>query len=218
MRSGGDGQLYIPHDVALFLTILVVSSLVVASVTWVYINPKPVEEFFALGLLGKNMMAEDYYPEDDPNIRIGELVKWHVTVYNHMRSAQYVAVRAKLLNQTTPPPDDITHTASSVPSLKEIAHVLVENETWVFPFYWSIENASWSDRSARISALKLNNITITQGLNTTALEGYNFRIVLELWAYGNETTGFQFGWRSGQEMRSAWNQIWFNLTVPTAST
>ncbi|MFB0569122.1 MAG: hypothetical protein ACETV0_05855 [Nitrososphaeria archaeon] len=218
MRSSHSGQVYIPHDLALFFTILIVSSIVAASVTWLYLNPRPVEEFFALGVLGENMMAEHYYPGDDPRIGPGELVQWHVTLYNHMGSAQYVSVRVKLLNQTTPPPDDMNHTPSSVPFFKEIAHVFVDNETWVFPFYWSVENVSWSGGSAKITAVNLNNVTITQGLDTTAQDGYNFRIVLELWAYGNETTGFQFGWRSGEEVRSAWNQIWFNLTAPTAST
>jgi len=215
VSSADRGQLHIPHDVALFLAILIASSMVVASVTWLYLNPRPVEKFFALGLLGENMMAEHYYPGDDPRVKPGDLVKWHVTLYNHMGSVQYVAVRAKLLNQTTPPPDDLNHTASSVPFFKEIGHVLVDNETWVFPFYWSIDNVSWSGDPARIAALKVNNVTITQGLNTTALGGYNFRIVLELWSCGNETTGFQFGWRSGEEIRSAWVQIWFNLTLST---
>jgi len=218
MSSDDDKRVRVRHDIALFLSILVVTSMAVASVTWVYLNPRPVEQFFALGLLGENMMAERYYPRNDTGIRPGDLVKWYVTLYNHMGGVQYVSVRAKLLNQTTPPPDDLNHTASSVSSFREIEHVLVDNETWVFPFYWSIANVSWSADSAGIAALNLNNVTITQGLNTTARDGYNFRMVLELWVYDNETTGFRFGWRSGGEMRSAWNQIWFNLTLPTVSS
>lgn len=217
MSSGNDEGLNIPHDIALFLTILIISSMVVGSVTWIYLNPRPVEQFFALGILGENMMAEHYYPGDNSSIELGDTVKWHITLYNHMGSVQYVAIKAKLLNQTTPPPDDMNHTASAVPPFKEIGRVLVDNETWMFPFYWSVEGTSWSNDSLRITTLKLNNVTITQGLNTTAQHGYNFRIVLELWSYANQTSGLQFGWRSGGEMRSAWVQIWFNLTASTAT-
>jgi len=214
--SYGKDGLKIPHDKALFLTILVISSMVVASATWIYLNPRPVEPFFALGILGEEMMAEHYYPGDNSSIKLGDSVKWHVTLYNHMGSAQYVSIRAKLLNATTPPPDEMNHTASAVPSFREIRRVLADNETWTFPFYWSVEGVSWSNGSLRIAALKLNNITIAQGLSTAARHGHNFRIVLELWSYSNQTSGFQFGWSSGGERRSAWVQIWFNLTASAA--
>ena len=174
-----------------------------------------MEQFFALGVLGENMMAEHYYPVDDPKIKCGETVKWHVVIYNHMGSAQYVSIRAKLLNQTTPPPDDMNHTASPVPFFKEIRRVLVDNETWTFPFYWSVEDVAGPNDSFKIKALKLNNTTLTQCLDTAALNGYNFRIVLELWTYSNEAAGFRYGWGAGEEARSAWVQIWFNLTLPT---
>jgi hypothetical protein len=215
--SYGERALGLQHDIALFLTILIITSMVVGSITWVYLNPRPEEQFFALGILGENMMAERYYPRNESTILMGDLVKWYVTVYNHMGSVQYVSIRAKLLNQTTPPPDDMNHTASAVPPFQEIRQVLADNETWTFPLDWSVEGMAWSNDSLRITALKLNNVTLTQDLNTTARQGYNFRIVLELWSYTNRTAGFQFGWRSGSELRSAWVQIWFNLTASTVA-
>lgn len=212
--SSAKGDVKVPHDIALFLTILAIVSMVVGSATWVSLNPRPVEQFFALGILGANMMAEGYYPGKDTSIGPGVLVKWHVTIYNHMGSVQYVAIRAKLLNGTTLPPDSMNSTPSTAPYFREIRRVLVDNETWIFPFYWSVEGVSRSNDSLRIAALKLNNITIAEGLNTTALNGINFRIILELWTYANESASFQYGWRSGGELRSAWVQIWFNLTAP----
>jgi len=165
----------------------------------------------------ENMMAEHYHPGDNSSIKLGDTVKWHITIYNHMGTVQYMAIRAKLLNQTTPPPDDMNNTPSSIPTFREIRRVLVDNETWIFPFYWSVESISTSNDSQMITMLKLNNMTITQDLNTTARHGYNFRIVFELWVYGNQSKGFQYGWRSGGEMRSAWVQIWFNLTASTVA-
>jgi len=211
--SYDNAKMRIPHDPALFFTILIVATMVVASATWLYLNPRPTEQFFALGILGENMMAEHYYPGDSPNIKLGDVVKWHVTIYNHMGSVQYIAIRAKLLNQTTPPPDDLNNTASPVLFFREIRHVLVDNETWTFPFYWSAERATESNGAVQIIELKLNNMTINERLDTTAIHGHNFRIVLELWTYNDSIDGFQFGWRAGGEARTAWVQIWFNITL-----
>jgi hypothetical protein len=41
----------------------------------------------------------------------------------------------------------------------------------------------------------------------------NFRIILELWVYDHVSRDFVFGWNYGDEMRCAWNQIWFNATL-----
>ena len=46
-----------------------------------------------------------------------------------------------------------------------------------------------------------------------AEDGYNFRIILELWFYDEGLNEFQFGWGYGDELRCAWNQIWFNSTI-----
>jgi hypothetical protein len=41
--------------------------------------------------------------------------------------------------------------------------------------------------------------------NIEALNGYNFRIVLELWVYDEISESYNYGWVTKQEPHSAWN-------------
>lgn len=193
--------------VSVCLVLMLVSTIPVVSM----VLPRSVEPFFAMGVLGEGGMAEHYYPGDDPNIRVGSLVRWYLCVYNHMGCAQYVAVRVKVLNSTLPGPDSIECVPSGVPAFLEFRRVLVRNETWWFPFYWSISEVTVEGDSVFITQLVVNNVTL--GLNAYATDGFNFRVVFELWVYDEASGDFGFAWRSGQEDRCVWLQIWFNLTL-----
>jgi len=193
--------------VAVSLVLILVSTVPVISV----VMPRNAEPFFALGVLGENMMAEQYYPDDDPNIRNGSLVRWHVGVYNHMGSIQYVAVRVKLLNSTLPSPNSSSCVPSIVPAFFEFRRVLVKNETWWFPFYWSISETDHQGDVITITEFIVNNVTLKP--DARAVSGFNFRIVLELWVYNEATGNFEFTWESTQKSSCVWNQIWFNATL-----
>ena len=193
--------------VAVSLVLILISTVPVISM----VIPRNAEPFFAMGVLGENMMAAQYYPDDNPNIQVGSLVRWHLGVYNHMGSVQYVAVRVKLLNSTLPSSNSSSCVPSDVPAFFEFRHVLVKNETWWFPFYWSISEVMPQGDSLVITQLVVNNMTL--GLNAQAFSGYNFRVVFELWVYDEVLQGFDFAWKSGGEDRCVWNQIWFNVTL-----
>jgi hypothetical protein len=49
--------------------------------------------------------------------------------------------------------------------------------------------------------------------NVQAVNGNNFRIVLELWVYDVSTEKLDFGYKTGEESYGSWNQIWFNTTI-----
>ena len=196
------------------LSVFILSLILSSAVAWVGLSPRPIEPFFALATLGEGMKAERYYPGNSSNIAVGTPIQWYVTIYNHMGTAQYVLLRVKLLNQTMIPPDPRNNIPSPAPAFIEFWRVLAHNETWVFSFRWLLANVSFAVDSLIVNRLVVNDISVDEGLGVRALNGYNFRIVLELWIHNVDTGQFEFYWSSGRERRSAWNQIWFNVTGP----
>jgi hypothetical protein len=174
--------------------------------------PRREEPFFALAVLGENGMAEHYYPGDDPNLKVGDAVRWTVYVYNHMGSAQYVSIRFKLLNSTMSAPNSTSCLPGSGPVFYEIRRVLTDNETLLQPFNWSIVDVGQIGDYVVIDGLSVNGNFIK--ITSIAKSGSNFRIVIELWVLDHASNDFVFGWNYGDEMRCAWNQVWFNVTSP----
>lgn len=169
------------------------------------------EQFFALAVLGEEGMVEKYYPDYDPNIEVGEEVHWTIYLYNHLGEAQYVAVRVKLLNSTMLAPNSTSCSPSPAPVVYEIRRVLLDNETWLYPFDWNLLNVVLNGDSISIERLMINGQPYQ--INVGTLNGFNFRIVLELWIYDEVSERFNFGWVTMQESHCAWNQIWFNVTL-----
>jgi len=182
-------------------------------VAYVATTPRPKEQFFQLYVLGANRLLSDYYPNDDPNIGVGDLVRWHVGVTDSMGSVQLVVIRVKLGNQTTMPPDDLEAQPSPAPLITEFRRFVQDNETWEMPFFWQIVNADMLGRSTRILEMQINNETC-QVPDVAAVDGHNFRLILELWTWETQSGAMQFGWLSGGERRVAWVQVWFNMTNP----
>jgi hypothetical protein len=170
------------------------------------------ERFFAMWILGSEGLAEHYYPGDNPSLRMGEEVNWILGIYNHMGSLQYVVVRVKLLNSTATAPDELTGTPTSVPPIAEFTRILTENETWSMPFNWRIEAAGPSGPGVVLSRLSINGAHFSGEL-ATAVSGFNYRFVFELWFLDQQTNGLTFSWETGNVRHSVWTQIWFNATA-----
>lgn len=173
--------------------------------------PSREEHFFALAVLGENQMADRYYPEQDSNIKIGEDVHWFIYLHNNMGDAQYVAIRVKLTNSTTPPPNSTSCTPTPSSVIFEVKRVLTKNETWLYPFDWKILEASRQENSVIITNLGLNDIEVL--VDAEAVQGHDFRMVIELWAFDLTSQDFVFGWSTSNGLRCAWNQVWFNMTL-----
>ena len=170
------------------------------------------EPFFALAVLGEEGMADRYYPGDDPNIGVGDEIRWNLYVYNHVGEVEYVAVRLKLLNSTMSAPDSISCSPSPAPVVYEVRRVMLDNETWFYPISWSIGEVGLDGDFTVVEQLSVNDRDIET--DVVARDGYNFRIVLELWIYSESLNDFQFGWSYDHDMGCAWNQLWFNATLP----
>jgi len=86
--------------IVVFITFLVIFE----TLAYVATTPRQQEQFYQLYVLGANHLAADYYPNGDPNIRLGEVVCWYLGVTNNMGSVQLVEVLVRLGNQTIQPP------------------------------------------------------------------------------------------------------------------
>lgn len=194
-----------------FLFVSIALVLIASTPLMVSFLPRSEEPFIAMAIIGEEGMAEHYYPNDDPTIPLGTTVKWHLYLYNHMGSVQYVAVKAKILGPEIPSPNATLCTPSPTSPFYELRHILADNETWITPLQWSISQI-WEDGDA----LTLSEIIVNdQPLNTniTTLKGRSLRMVLELWVYDQASSEFRFDWVSHGEPRCSWNQIWFNVTL-----
>jgi len=177
-------------------------------------TPRPSAQFFQLYALGTNHLATDYFPNSDPNIRLGEVVPWFIGVANQMGNVQLAVIRVKLGNQTISPPNQSEAVPSPAPTITEFERFIQNNETWEIPFIWQISNATTINGSTEIVELRIGNQTFQEN-GLLAQNGYNYRFIIELWTWNEDSASLQFGWLSGTEHRVAWLQIWFNATSPT---
>ena len=83
-----------------------------------------------------------------------------------------------------------------------------EQDVWRFDTFYGC-----LDGSTRILALQINNGTYPI-LGATAINGYNFRLVIELWTWKVQSTTLRFGWSAGGERKVACVQVWLNMTSP----
>jgi len=200
------------RDLQYLLAFAATATLVTSGVAYGTLNPPPSESFFAMWILGSGGLAENYYPEDDPNLGVGDEVNWTLGVYNHMGSVQYVVVRAKLLNSTLASPDELAGKPSPVIPIFEFSRVLLDNETWSIPFVWRVLNVTISERRLTLTGLSINGMHLS-GEFATAFSGFNYRFVFELWFFDQAVNDLTFTWRTNSSQHSAWTQIWFNMTA-----
>ncbi len=193
-----------------FLICVLVGFLIVAVYVITLFWPKYEERFFELGLLGRNKMAEDYYPGNASSVGVGENVTWLIHIHNYMWSDQDVSIRVKLLNSTMQVPDDRGHEPSPYPALFELPLSLSIDETLLIPFSWSILEADLQNESALIRRLMVNNQTFD--VHVGAFSDLRFRLVFELWIYDQSSGEYLFSWDSGKEFYSVSLYMWFNVT------
>jgi hypothetical protein len=200
------------QDQKYLIVFVIIATIVTSSAAYLVLNPPPTEQFFAMWVLGAKGLAEDYYPNNNSTLAVGEQVNWTLGVYNHMGSLQYVIVRVKLLNSTTSSPDELTGTPSPAPEVSEFSRILVDNETWSIPFVWQLVNLTQQGSTVIVTEMSINQ-TLFSGNLGSAVSGNNFRLVFELWYYDENSGDVSFSWNSGGSQHSVWTQIWFNATA-----
>jgi uncharacterized membrane protein len=197
-----------PVFVVIFLSFLVLTF----SIAYLSLEKKVSENFLGLTVLGSNMMAENYYPEGNSTIVVGETVKWYIDVKNYFGSPEYLSLRLKLLNSSQfLPLDNFSRSAPSpVSHIFELKRMVPHNSTWIIPINWTVTDVD--ENHTTIESLNVNGIQIN-GVNTRSVTGKDFMIVLELWRYDTDTRikDFVFIWPSQTGERVTWSQIWFSL-------
>jgi len=173
--------------------------------------PRKVQPFSIIAVLGEEGKIGRYFPEDNPNIGVGDVMNWTLYLYNHMGETQYFVVKIKLLNSSMLAPNSTIQVPSPAPVVFEIRRFLSYNETWIHHLDWSILNITRVGSSTRVESVMINDKIAH--FNVQATNGNNFRMVLELWVYDVQSEKLDFGWKSSEESYGPWNQIWFNTTV-----
>lgn len=196
----------------LFMIGALVLILIVAVAVISHFWPRYEERFFELGLLGRNKMAEDYYPDGNSTLEVGSEMFWYVYIHSHMGSVQDVLVRVKLLNSTMPIPDDREHIPSSEPVFFELPVSLDVDETKMLPFPWSVlETEVSGNDSVTVNRLLVNDEAVDVDVTARATSDIRFRVVFELWVLDESSGEYVFGWDSGKEFYSVSLYMWFSL-------
>jgi len=184
--------------------------MIFAMLAYVAVTPLPKEKFFQLYALGDTKKAERYYPNNNTNLSTDTPVKWYLGTNNFMGSIQIAIIRVKLGNQTLVSPNETQATPAPLPILVEFRKVLLNNETWEFPFVWKIANIT---DVGNLAYLTLNINGAEKYIEEVgAKDGYNYRLVFELWTLDIESNEIVFGWKASNQRRAAWLQLWFNAT------
>ena len=185
-------------------------SLVAVPVISSYFSKTP-ESFISMTVLGKEMLADDYYPNDELNIKIRDVIPWHVYIHNQMGRAQYVAVKFKILNSTLASLNTSLCVPSPAPVIYEFRDILLSNETKIEPFTWEIIEAYNDSHTIAISKIKINerqiDVDIVIGNNEAT------RLVFELWLFDSVSKEFSFAMISNGEPRCVWNQLWIKIKL-----
>jgi hypothetical protein len=128
-----------------------------------------------------------------------------------MGNVQLVSIRVKLGNETISPPNDTQGLSSPAPLIAEFMRSIQDNKTWELPIVWRLLNVSSVEGSTRILGLQINNQSFLVQ-DSSARDGYNFRLIFELWTWNVDSGALEFGWWQATDHRVAWLQLWFNAT------
>lgn len=181
-----------------FLIIVCCVFVLVITSTYALLTPRDFERYMILTTLGENMTFTNYYGEENRNLKIDDTIQWHIEVYNRMGTAEYIAVRMKIINSTIP-------IDSSDGYIFESRHMLLHDSNYVFPIEWKISSIENEDKYIIIKQIVVNGEEIS--LNVRSLEGKNFRAIIELWYYNTDKDIFE----QVEYDKKVINQIWFNI-------
>ncbi|GIU71710.1 MAG: hypothetical protein KatS3mg003_1189 [Candidatus Nitrosocaldaceae archaeon] len=179
----------------LFIVSLIIFLSIAISISYVYTSTDINEPILRLTTFGQNMSIADYYPSESPFIRVGEEVNWNVQIYNKMGKSELVQLRFGIAN------------ATNKQVLYEEIQLIANNSTYLLPLKWHIKAADIETRDnntySMIKQIVINNNEVNVNIMNT--NGTDFRAVIELLRYNENTNKFEYG----DKVR--WNEIWFRI-------
>lgn len=171
--------------------------------------PATAQSFFVLSTLGKNEIADNYYPNNDSSVNILQEVEWHIQIQNLIGSVQFVQIRVKVQNSTMPLPDSSNLTPSPEPSSLNFTVFLRKEQSVILPFHWYVSERVLSSSSTTLEEIIINGMPID--LNVQTVNGGKFYFVFELWHYDVASGSFIFHWDSNFGFQCAWNSLIFEV-------
>jgi hypothetical protein len=154
-RKLGVSEMNLHSYSALILVVTAVLALFVASPALERVLVYPQAEFFTeLSLLGPSNLAQDY----PYNITTGENYTVYLAIGNQLGSCAYYQVYVKFRNQTQSAPDSFNRTASSLPSLYNMAAFVADKETLEMPL-----NFAFDYSFQNVTRTFYSNVTLAQG-------------------------------------------------------
>lgn len=178
--------------------------------TYTHFLPQYEDQFISLAILGSEKSLGNYYPYDDSTLGINIPIQWYFRLFSNKPEIHNVLIKVKVLNKTQPSPNSTLCLPSPIRTAVEFPITLEGNETLIYSFFWQISNVEYFDDNVVITELTANNLTIP--LNTSSINGNNFRLIFELWVFDASVDGYTFI-QKGFTDRCVWNQMWFNVVT-----
>jgi uncharacterized membrane protein len=178
----------------LFLTVVAVAALLVASPALSRLLVYPRTEFFTeLWILGPNHMAEGY----PYNVLRDQNYSIFLGVGNQLGKLAYYSIAVKFRNQTQPTADSFNRTYSSLPALHNISAFVPDQQVLEVPLTLSFDY-SYNDSLSRVEffSLTLNGLALNlTGYATTWDSGrseFMGNLFFEAWIYNSTISSFQY--------------------------
>jgi uncharacterized membrane protein len=205
---------------ALFLVIVGISALIVASPALQKLLVYPQTEYFTEMWLLDASNHTQAYPH---NITKNFNYEINLGLANHLGTVSYYQVMIKFRNETQLEGNPFNRTYSTQPSLYNITAIVADKETWELPLTFAFDYTSQSvtnppvndqpsENSTQVNYLnlKLNDVTLNlQGYssawNSTSNE-HKGSLIFELWIYNSTIQDFQYHQR--------FLALRLNMTVP----
>jgi len=203
------------RDVFLSISTIIIIGIILQFVMlYIPTKQKGVELFISMGILGNEGKIGNYFPENNPTIELGEKLNWTLYIHNRMGEAKYVFIKFKLFlfNSSIQSPNSTLFSPSPAPSFYEIKHVILYNETWLYPITWSIQNVSNLNKT-EITSIILNDVKYPTSVSISKDFKAHLCLVFELGVYDEASKEFRFQWMSNNEVKRVWNQIIFTLEL-----
>lgn len=173
-----------------------------------YIEDKN-SNFFELAILDDNNEAIRYFPDDDQNLDVNQIINWNIFLNNKMKKTEFITLKIKLLNSTNKEPQSEKCIHSLAPTIYEITDALQSKQQKTYPIAWFIKSIKENDTFKEIEIININDNDIT--INVYDESEGKFRIIVELWVFDTTSKELIFGWKNNDGRRCAWTQIWFEI-------
>lgn len=169
------------------------------------------DKYISISTLDRNMLTDSYFEHSNSTVSPYDVLHWNVKIYNHMQDAEYISVRARIIDSAQSSPNDTIGVPANGTIVFEKRLVLAMNSSAIVPFNWEFQRDN--------STLLTSDYTITingvkKHFSGPAIhKGEELGIVFEVWTFDPSKMDFEYGWLTDSATKYAWNQLWFSAAT-----